>query len=81
MYRQGEKVTVKSTGKVIDIKGMAVAELDDQMRVTMLDIYFDPMDMFRQMDEGNASEDEHAAAQAACPFLGQGQGGKPEGHP
>ncbi|CAH0050733.1 unnamed protein product [Clonostachys solani] len=77
---QGEKVTMKSTGKVIDIKGMAVAELDDQMRVTMLDIYFDPMDMFRQMDEGNATESEHAAAQAACPFLGQGQVEKPEGH-
>lgn len=72
---------MKSTGKVIDIKGMAVANLDDQMRVTMLDIYFDPMDMFRQMDKGNATQSEHAAAQTACPFLGQGQVEKPEGHP
>ncbi|KAH6880400.1 hypothetical protein B0T10DRAFT_143909 [Thelonectria olida] len=72
---RGEKVTLKSTGKVIDVKGMTVAELDEDLRIVDLDIYFDPMDMFRQMDEGTGegggSSEVAAAAQAACPFMSQ----------
>ncbi|RSL79574.1 hypothetical protein CEP52_017505 [Fusarium oligoseptatum] len=48
---RGERVTLESNGKVIDIKGLSVAELDHEFRIIDLDIYFDPMEMFRQMEK------------------------------
>ncbi|KAJ3048277.1 hypothetical protein HK097_010708 [Rhizophlyctis rosea] len=77
---KGEKVTIKKTGKVIDLRGMTTATLDDQLRLTSVDVYFDPMDMFRQMDEARADlagdqqkagdgVDAMAKQIAACPFL------------
>lgn len=67
---KGEKIVIKATGKTIDLRGMTVVELDDKMRVTSLDIYFDPMDMFRQMDGTSDGPAPLAAAAGACPFLG-----------
>ncbi|RTE68355.1 hypothetical protein BHE90_017267 [Fusarium euwallaceae] len=69
---RGERVTLKSNGKVIDIKGICVAELDDEFRIVDLDVYFDPMEMFSQMDKTNGEEPGPSevviAAQGACPF-------------
>lgn len=52
---------------------MTVAELDEDLRIIDLDIYFDPMDMFRQMDEvsgeGGSSNETAEASKEACPFM------------
>lgn len=49
MHSKGEKVTAKAHGQTIDIQGVTVAHVDDQLRVTKLETWFDPMDMFRQI--------------------------------
>ncbi|KAF7562529.1 hypothetical protein G7046_g1610 [Stylonectria norvegica] len=51
-----EKVVYKAHKKKIEIKGVTVAELDDQFRILSLDTYFDPQDMFRQMESGDEVE-------------------------
>ncbi|KAH9893049.1 hypothetical protein F4778DRAFT_772655 [Xylariomycetidae sp. FL2044] len=51
----GEKITVKATDKMIDVEGITVAHLNDAFKVTKLETWFDPNEMFRQMDpEGHA---------------------------
>jgi len=49
LYSKGEKITAKAHGGTIDIQGMTVAEVDEQLRVTKLETWFDPMSMFRQI--------------------------------
>ncbi|KAK7398215.1 hypothetical protein QQX98_012418 [Neonectria punicea] len=79
-----EKVSMKANGKKIEIKGVTVAELDDQLRILSLDTYFDPIEMFRQMEtdgprdhqrntsEGNKDLREPASGQnGQCPFMRQ----------
>ncbi|KAJ3040853.1 hypothetical protein HDV00_010313 [Rhizophlyctis rosea] len=86
LNERGEKVTLPKTGKVIDIRGMTTATLDDQFRITAVDVYFDPMDMFRQMDEaqkeldgeeGGGDIDTVATQLARCPFMNGAAGGQP----
>lgn len=75
---------MKANGKKIEIKGVTVAELDDQLRILSLDTYFDPIDMFRQMEtegpnnrkeelsEGNTDLKEPVSGQESqCPFMRQ----------
>ena len=49
MYSKGEKVTAKAHGGDIDITGITVATVDDQVRLQAVNTYFDPLDMFRQI--------------------------------
>ncbi|KAK4140970.1 uncharacterized protein C8A04DRAFT_31517 [Dichotomopilus funicola] len=46
---KGEKVTVKAHGGPIDIEGVAVAEVNDKLQLRSVEVFFDPMLMFRQM--------------------------------
>jgi hypothetical protein len=49
---RGEKVTAKAHGKLIDIQGIAVARVDDKVRLQSVEIWNDPFDMFRQIASG-----------------------------
>lgn len=46
---KGEKVTIKAHGGPIDIEGVVVAEVNDKLQIKSIDVWFDPMAMFRQM--------------------------------
>ncbi|KAK4185058.1 hypothetical protein QBC35DRAFT_30906 [Podospora australis] len=46
---KGEKVTVKAHGGPIDIEGVVVAEVNDKLQLKSIEVWFDPMAMFRQM--------------------------------
>lgn len=46
---KGEKVTIKAHGGPIDIEGIAVAEVNDKLQLQKVEVFFDPMTMFRQM--------------------------------
>ena len=49
MNSKGEKITIKAHGGSLDIQGLTVAKVDAKLRVTSLETWFDPMDMFNQM--------------------------------
>jgi hypothetical protein len=46
---KGEKVTIKAHGGLIDIQGIAVAEVNDKLQIKSVEIWYDPMSMFKQM--------------------------------
>lgn len=46
---EGEKVTIKAHGGVIDIEGIVVAKVNDKLQIESLEVFFDPLGMFRQM--------------------------------
>ncbi|KAF2747844.1 hypothetical protein M011DRAFT_494195 [Sporormia fimetaria CBS 119925] len=55
---KGEKVTAKAHGNLIDIQGIAVATVNDKVQIQDLRIWFDPLDMFRQIaPEGVVKKD------------------------
>ncbi|KAF1851658.1 uncharacterized protein K460DRAFT_373614 [Cucurbitaria berberidis CBS 394.84] len=47
---KGEKVTAKAHGGVIDIQGVTVASVNAKVQLQSVRTWFDPMDMFRQID-------------------------------
>lgn len=49
LFSAGEKVTVKAHGGLIDIQGMLVAKMNEKFQIQSLDIWYDPMEMFRQI--------------------------------
>lgn len=55
---------------MIDIQGVTVAKLNDQFKIQTLETWFDPMEMFRQINRENASAVATAAAASGCPFAG-----------
>ncbi|EJT75113.1 hypothetical protein GGTG_08951 [Gaeumannomyces tritici R3-111a-1] len=48
---KGEKVTVKAHGGLIDIEGVLVAKVNEKLQIQKIDVWFDPMSMFRQMQD------------------------------
>ena len=46
---KGESVTIKAHGGAIDIEGIVVAEVNDKLQLQKIDVWYDPMSMFRQM--------------------------------
>ncbi|OCK80062.1 hypothetical protein K432DRAFT_426015 [Lepidopterella palustris CBS 459.81] len=79
---KGEKVTIKAHGGPIDIQGVTVAKVDDKVRLQKVETWFDPMEMFRQIDphgtisknvspvvltEGGDASAANTSA-GACPF-------------
>jgi hypothetical protein len=46
---KGENVRIKAHGGEIDIEGIAVAEVNDKLQLQKVEVFFDPMTMFRQM--------------------------------
>ncbi|KAJ7143533.1 hypothetical protein C8R43DRAFT_1014489 [Mycena crocata] len=47
---KGERVTIKAHGKVLEIEGMTVAVVNDKLQLQKVETWFDPLEMFRQMD-------------------------------
>lgn len=48
-YSKGEKVTAKAHGALIDIEGIAVANVNEKVQLQEVRVWFDPLDMFRQI--------------------------------
>lgn len=46
---KGEKITAKAHNGHIDIEGVTVALVDDQVRLQKVETWFDPLEMFRQI--------------------------------
>lgn len=46
---KGEKITAKAHNGLIDIEGVTVAQVDDQVRLQKVETWFDPLEMFRQI--------------------------------
>lgn len=71
MFRKGEKVKVKAHGGMIDIEGIVVAKVNDALKLESIEVFYDPMEMFRQIDKNNALEVVPAAeaegAATGCP--------------
>ena len=58
---------------MIDIQGVTIAKLNEKLEIQTLETFFDPMEMFRQIDRENGSAMAAAAAKAAisgCPIAG-----------
>ncbi|KAK3366798.1 hypothetical protein B0T24DRAFT_709144 [Lasiosphaeria ovina] len=49
--KKGDKVTIKAHGRPIDIEGVAVAVavVNDKLQLQKVEVFYDPMAMFRQM--------------------------------
>ncbi|KAK0716867.1 hypothetical protein B0T26DRAFT_675278 [Lasiosphaeria miniovina] len=47
--KNGDRVTIKAHGRPIDIEGVAVAVVNDKLQLQKVEVFFDPMAMFRQM--------------------------------
>lgn len=77
---KGERITAKAHKGPIDIEGVTVAQVDDQVRLQKVETWFDPLEMFRQIapngvvnkevrEPHDVGEDkdqgEHRAAQTA----------------
>lgn len=73
MSSDGNKVTAKAHNGMIDIQGVTIAKLNDAFKVQSLETFFDPMEMFRQIDPDNASSVAAAASASGCPVVGAQQ--------
>jgi hypothetical protein len=59
---KGEKVVVPAHGGTLDIQGTCVAKVNDKLQIESIEVWFDPMAMFRQMHPPKDAEAEKAAA-------------------
>lgn len=74
---------VKAHGGLLDIEGILVATVNDQMRAEKLEVWMDPMALFDQVtkegqevviedtSEHSGGEDDHGEGEARCPITGQ----------
>ncbi|KAE8154051.1 hypothetical protein BDV25DRAFT_136196 [Aspergillus avenaceus] len=72
---RGDKIRIKAHGGLIDIQGIVIAKVNDKLELESIDVWFDPMDMFRQI----ARQDKQGTIEAAsvtggCPFAGASKG-------
>ncbi|EFQ98969.1 hypothetical protein MGYG_01981 [Nannizzia gypsea CBS 118893] len=68
---KGEKVTVKAHNGAIDIEGLVVARVNDKLQIQSIEVWQDPMAMFRQID---ANGDAVAAPQTDAELFEDGSG-------
>jgi hypothetical protein len=86
-FSKGEKVRAKAHGGPIDIQGLLVAKVDEKVRLQAVEVWFDPLEMFRQMapvgvvekagEDGesevvDASEELSKLAVSQCPVMKTG---------
>ncbi|KAI9650956.1 hypothetical protein NHQ30_000991 [Ciborinia camelliae] len=50
---KGEKVTIPAHGGAIDIQGVAVAKVDSAVRLQAVELFYDPLELFRQIAKKN----------------------------
>lgn len=74
-YSKGERVTCKAHGGLLEIEGVTVATVNDQLQLQKVETWFDPLEMFRQMGVavkdkgGNAPAKVDVSANSmGCPF-------------
>lgn len=67
-------MTAKAHGGLIEIFGITVATVDDQVRLQKIDTWFDPLSMFRQIDpDGVVTKDTTSeVADGSCPVAHSG---------
>lgn len=74
---QGEKVTIKPHGGLIDIQGLVVAKVNDKLQLQSIDVWYDPMELFNQIarvaKEKGVEPETSALTTGACPFSGAGK--------
>lgn len=58
---------MKAHNGLIDIQGVTVAKLNGEFKIQTLETFFDPMEMFRQINREEASSVATAAAASGCP--------------
>ncbi|GLA02281.1 hypothetical protein AnigIFM60653_001684 [Aspergillus niger] len=69
---KGEKVKIAAHGGPIDIQGIVIAKVNDALKLQRIDVWFDPLEMFRQIakdHEQTKVEGEEKTA-SGCPFAG-----------
>lgn len=64
----GDIVTIKAHGGIIDIQGVTVAKVNDKFQVESLETWFDPKDMFEQMRPSAETMSTMKMAKVQCPM-------------
>ncbi|KAE8352505.1 hypothetical protein BDV28DRAFT_124505 [Aspergillus coremiiformis] len=68
---RGDKVRVEAHGGLIDIQGIVIANVNEKLQLENIDVWFDPMDMFRQIVGENADvRADTTLGAGGCPFSG-----------
>ncbi|EAU35603.1 conserved hypothetical protein [Aspergillus terreus NIH2624] len=67
---RGEKTTIKAHGGLIDIQGIVIARVNAALQLEKIDVWYDPMEMFRQIarEEKGQNLSGLSADAAGCPF-------------
>lgn len=69
-YSRGESVKIKAHGGLIDIVGIVIAKVNEGLQLEKIDVWYDPMDMMRQIAREHKGEAVDAtAATSGCPVL------------
>lgn len=68
----GEKITVKAHGGLLDIQGVTVALVNDKFQVKSLETWFDPLDMLRQFTPREVRVNDTSFGGEAATHLLQG---------
>jgi hypothetical protein len=70
--RKGEKITAAAHNGPINIQGITIAQVNEKLQVQTLETWFDPLEMFRQIDPTGIAlpkeatqKPDYAAAQIA----------------
>ncbi|KAF8214938.1 hypothetical protein K438DRAFT_1926605 [Mycena galopus ATCC 62051] len=65
----GERVTIRAHGKVLDIEGVTVAIVNDKLQLQKVETWFDPLEMFRQMGPlGKGAQSGTSNVAGQCPM-------------
>jgi hypothetical protein len=48
---------MKAHGGLIDIEGVVVAKVNEKLQLEKIDVWFDPMSMFRQMKDPQGAKE------------------------
>ncbi|KAL4966081.1 uncharacterized protein BDV14DRAFT_199213 [Aspergillus stella-maris] len=70
--RDGQTVEIKAHGGSIEIQGIVVAKVNDKLQLEKIDVWYDPMDIFRQIARENAEkagEGTDCAGAGECPVF------------
>lgn len=77
---KGEKITAKAHQGPIEIEGVTVAQVDEQVRLQRVETWFDPLEMFRQTapngivnKEVRGPSDDHDEESASVAETGDGE--------
>ena len=62
---------VKAHGGLIDIQGIVIAKVNEKLELEKIDVWYDPLDMFRQIARENTEAvADTTSVTGGCPFSG-----------